>query len=115
MEGAWVTLHEEPIWALVHVPDLEKLDKKIVGQAIEVFKEVRKIDVMPLQERIRKGDRVQRKIDEIERSLIQLMAEKEEAEVISEEKYKELIKKAEHLKKHPGEGMSVEEAIRELK
>ena len=70
------------------------------------------VDALTLLNEIRG---IRRKLDEIERSLIQLLAEKEEAEVISEEKYKELIKKAEHLKKHPEEGLSVEEAIRELK
>ena len=70
------------------------------------------VDALTLLNEIRG---IKRKLDEIERSLIQLLAEKEEAEVISEEKYKELIKKAEHLKKHPEEGLSVEEAIRELK
>ncbi len=53
------------------------------------------IDALTLLNEIRG---IKRKLDEIERSLIQLLAEKEEAEVISEEKYKELIKKAEHLK-----------------
>ena len=70
VEGAWVTLHEEPIWALVHVPDLENLDKRIVKQANEVFKEIRKLDVMPLQQRIREGDIVQRKIDKMAMEMI---------------------------------------------
>jgi len=69
-------------------------------------------DALALVNEIRE---IKRKLDEIEKSLIQLLAEKEEAEVISEEKYKELVKKAEHLKKHPEEGLSVEEAVRELK
>lgn len=70
------------------------------------------VDALTLLNEIRG---IKRKLDEVEKSLIQLLAEKEEAEVISEEKYKELIKKAEHLKKHPEEGLSVEEAVRELK
>jgi len=69
-------------------------------------------DALALVNEIRE---IKRKLDEIEKSLIQLLAEKEEAEVISEEKYKELVKKAEHLKKHPEEGLSVEEAVRKLK
>ena len=70
------------------------------------------VDALTLLNEIRG---IKRKLDEVEKSLIQLLAEKEEAKVISEEKYKELIKKAEHLKKHPEEGLSVEEAVRELK
>ena len=57
---------------------------------------------------------MKRKLDEIEKALILLLTEKEEAETISEEKYKELVKKAEHLKKHPEDGLSVEKAVREL-
>jgi len=57
---------------------------------------------------------MKRKLDEIEKALIRLLTEKEEAEVISQDRYDELAKKAEHLKKHPEEGMSVEEAVREL-
>lgn len=68
-------------------------------------------DALALVNEIRE---IKRKLDEIEKSLIQLLAEKEEAEVISEKKYKELVKKAEHLKKHPEECFSVEEAVREL-
>jgi len=42
------------------------------------------------------------------------LVEKEESVLISEEEYRELVKKAEHLKKHPEDGLSVEEAVREL-
>ncbi len=68
-------------------------------------------DALALVNEIRE---MKRKLDEIEKALIQLLTEKEEAEVIPEEKYCELVKKAEHLREHPEEGLSVEEAVREL-
>jgi hypothetical protein len=57
---------------------------------------------------------IKRRLDKIERALIQLLAENKEAELISDEEYKELVKKAEYLKKHPENCLSVEEAVREL-
>ena len=57
---------------------------------------------------------IKRKLDEIEKALILLLTEKEEAEIISGEKYKKLVKKAEHLKKHPEDELSIEESVREL-
>ncbi|MBE8539576.1 hypothetical protein [Geoglobus acetivorans] len=63
---------------------------------------------------IREIREMKKKLDEIEKTLILQLTEKERAEIISDGKYRELVKKAEHLKKHPEDGLSVEEAIREL-
>ncbi len=49
---------------------------------------------------------IKRKLDKIEKVLIQLLAENEE--------YQEITKKAEYLRKHPEEGLSIEEAVKEL-
>lgn len=57
---------------------------------------------------------IKNKLDKIEKELIRLLAEKEEAEIIPDEEYQEIIKKAEYLRKHPEEGLSIEEAVKEL-
>jgi len=54
---------------------------------------------------------IKNRLDKIEKVLIQLLAEKE-AEIIPDEEYQEITKKAEYLRKHPE--VSVEEAVREL-
>ncbi len=57
---------------------------------------------------------IKNRLDKIEKELIRLLAEKEEAEIIPDEEYQEITKKAEYLQKHPEEGLSVEEVVKEL-
>ena len=57
---------------------------------------------------------IKRRLNKIEKTLIQILVEKEEVEFIPEREYRELVKKAEHLKNHPENGLSIEEAIKEL-
>ncbi len=57
---------------------------------------------------------MRKKLDEIEQELLRLIAESEEPEIVNEELYEELLRKAEELKKNPEKGMSLEEALREL-
>ncbi|ASJ09267.1 hypothetical protein A3L11_08510 [Thermococcus siculi] len=59
-------------------------------------------------------EKIERELEEVKRELLKLQAGREEAEVIPEEEYQELVKKAERLKNNPSEGLSAEEAIREL-
>ncbi|WP_048149865.1 hypothetical protein [Thermococcus sp. AM4] len=57
---------------------------------------------------------MRKKLDEIEEELLRLIAESEEPEIVNEELYEELLRKAEELRKNPEKGMSLEEALREL-
>ncbi len=57
---------------------------------------------------------MRKKLDEIEQELLRLIAESEEPEIVNEELYEELLRKAEELRKNPEKGMSLEEALREL-
>ncbi|ACS33842.1 hypothetical protein [Thermococcus gammatolerans] len=57
---------------------------------------------------------MRKKLDEIEQELLRLIAESEEPEIVNEELYEELLRKAEELGKNPEKGMSLEEALREL-
>ncbi len=57
---------------------------------------------------------IKNRLDKIEKELIRLLAEKEEAEIIPDREYQEITKKAEYLRKYPEEGLSIEEAVKEL-
>ena len=63
---------------------------------------------------IHRIERIEEELEKLKLELLKLQAEKEEAEVIPEEEYQNLIKKAEHLKNNPSEGLSADEAIKEL-
>ncbi|MCD6373378.1 MAG: hypothetical protein J7L37_07535 [Thermococcus sp.] len=63
---------------------------------------------------IHRIERIEKELQELKLELLKLQAEKEEAEVIPEEEYQNLIRKAEHLKNNPSEGLSADEAIKEL-
>ncbi|WP_394295105.1 hypothetical protein [Pyrococcus horikoshii] len=60
-------------------------------------------------------EKIEKELEEIKLELIKLKVEREEPEVINDEIYKELVKKSEHLKKHPEEGLTAEEAIKKLR
>jgi len=55
-----------------------------------------------------------KKLDEMERELLRIIAESEEPELIDDELYDELLRKAEEIKNHPEKGLTLEEAIKEL-
>ena len=57
---------------------------------------------------------IKNRLDKIEKELIRLFAEKEEAEIIPDGEYQEITKKAEYLRKYPEGGLSIEEAVKEL-
>ncbi|ASJ00965.1 hypothetical protein [Thermococcus gorgonarius] len=59
-------------------------------------------------------ERIEKELEDLKQELLKLKAEKEEAEIIPEEEYQELKRKAEHLKNNPSEGLTADEAIREL-
>ncbi|NJF24309.1 hypothetical protein [Thermococcus sp. Bubb.Bath] len=59
-------------------------------------------------------EKIEKELEEVKLELLKLQTEKEEAEVIPEEEYKELTKKAEDLKNKPSKGLSADEAINEL-
>jgi type I restriction-modification system DNA methylase subunit len=80
--GAWVDLHEEPIWAMVRVPDLSKLQTSVVEKAVEVFKEVGKRDASSLWQRIKKKDEMQKKIDVVCAEMLGLEGWKDRVEEI---------------------------------
>ena len=63
---------------------------------------------------LRKIEVLERDLEELKALVLRLQAEKEEPEVIPEEEYQELVEKAEHLKKHPEEGLTAEEAVKLL-
>jgi len=48
---------------------------------------------------------MRKKLDEIEEELLRLIAESEEPEIVNEELYEELLRKAEELRKNPEKGM----------
>ncbi len=57
---------------------------------------------------------MRKKLDEMERELLRLMAESEEPEIVDDELHEELLRKAESLKRNPESGLSLDEAIEEL-
>ena len=57
---------------------------------------------------------MRKKLDEMERELLRIIAESEEPELIDDELYDELLRKAEEIKNHPEKGLTLEEAIKEL-
>ncbi len=63
---------------------------------------------------VRRIEKIERELEELKLELLKLQIEREEPEVIADELYEELVKKAEHLKKHQDEGLTAEEAIKEL-
>jgi len=63
--GAWVDIHEKPMWALVRVPDIEHLSTDLIREAEQIFREVGKRDAEPMLDRLRTSDYIQVKIDEI--------------------------------------------------
>ncbi|MCD6562569.1 MAG: N-6 DNA methylase [Thermoproteales archaeon] len=68
--GTWVDLHDKPIWSLVRVPDLNKLDSSIIKETLRIFNEISKQDVKPMYQRIKEKDSIQRKIDEISMKML---------------------------------------------
>lgn len=63
---------------------------------------------------INRIERIEKELEELKLELLKLKAERDEAEVIPENEYQELKKKAEDLKKNPPKGLRADEAIREL-
>lgn len=63
---------------------------------------------------INRIEKIEKELEELKLELLKLQAEKEEAEIILEEEYQELKRKAENLKNSPSEGLSADEAIQEL-
>ncbi|QDA31216.1 hypothetical protein FH039_05845 [Thermococcus indicus] len=59
-------------------------------------------------------EKIEKELEELKLELLKLQAEKEEAEIIPEEEYQELKRKAEDLKNSPSEGLSADEAIQGL-
>lgn len=64
-EGAWVSLDHERVWSNIHVPEIEKIDERILQKALSVFDKIGKVDAKPLFKRILDHDKFQREIDEI--------------------------------------------------
>ena len=69
-EGAWVTLHGNQVWSHIHIPDLENLNAGLINKALSLFSEIRKLEVEPLYERIRKYDSLQKSIDDLALEMI---------------------------------------------
>lgn len=63
---------------------------------------------------IHRIEKIEKELEELKLELLKLQVGKEEAEIIPEEEYRDLMKKAEHLKNNPSEGLSADEAIQEL-
>jgi len=59
-------------------------------------------------------EKIEKELEELKLELLKLQAEKEEAEIIPEEEYQNLIKRAERLKNNPSRGLTADEAIQEL-
>ena len=57
---------------------------------------------------------MKKKLEEMERELVRMIAESEEPEIIGDELHGELLRKAEGLRENPEDGMSVDEAVEEL-
>ncbi len=70
--GAWVTLHDKPIWSLVHIPDFNNLKSSIIKKAVKIFEEIGKLEAKPLYQRIKEGDEIQRKIDSISMKMLKI-------------------------------------------
>jgi len=70
--GAWVDLHARQEWGQIHVPNINKLRQDMVDRALNTFKEVSKINVKTLYQRIKAHDNVQRRIDELALELLGL-------------------------------------------
>lgn len=70
--------------------------------------------VESIQVIIHRIEKIERELEELKLELLKPQAEKEEAEIIPEEEYQELVKRSEHLKNNPSEGLSGDEAIQEL-
>ena len=63
---------------------------------------------------IHRIEKFEKELEELKLELLKLQAGREEAELIPEEEYQSLMKKAERLKNNPSEGLAADEAIREL-
>ncbi|AFL94382.1 hypothetical protein CL1_0167 [Thermococcus cleftensis] len=63
---------------------------------------------------INRIEKIERELEELKLELLKLQVEKEGAEVIPEDEYQELKRRADYLKNNPDEGLSADEAIREL-
>ncbi|MDI3475014.1 MAG: hypothetical protein PWQ79_206 [Thermococcaceae archaeon] len=59
-------------------------------------------------------EKIEKELEELKLELLKLQAKKEEAEIIPEEEYQELTRKAEELKNNPSKGLEADEAIKEL-
>ncbi|WP_258084406.1 hypothetical protein [Thermococcus thermotolerans] len=57
---------------------------------------------------------MRKKLDEMERELLRLIIESEEPEIIDDELYAELLRKAKEPKKKPEKGLTLEEALQQL-
>ncbi|KUH32461.1 hypothetical protein APY94_10285 [Thermococcus celericrescens] len=63
---------------------------------------------------INRIERIERELEELKLELLKLKAERDGAEIIPEDEYLELKKKAESLKKDPSKGLRADDAIQEL-
>jgi len=59
-------------------------------------------------------ERIEQELEELKQQLIKLKAEKDESEEVSLELAMKLAEKAEHLKNHPEEGLTADEAVKQL-
>ena len=59
-------------------------------------------------------EKIEKELEALKLELLKLQAEKDEAEIIPEQEYQELKKRAERLKTNPSEGLSADDAIKEL-
>jgi len=70
VRGLWVTLHDKPIWSLIHVPDFNNLETSIIEKAVMLFRDIGKTNVKTFYQRIKENDGIQRKIDEISMKML---------------------------------------------
>ncbi len=63
--GAWITLHGDQVWSHLHTPSFYEMSDSTKKKALEIFDEVGKASVMPIDARIERRDRLQRKIDKL--------------------------------------------------
>jgi type I restriction-modification system DNA methylase subunit len=120
--GSWVSLDHERVWSNLHFPRIDKVSKRIVAKASSLFDKLGKVDVTPLQQRIKIHDPLQKSIDELALEMLGINNWKGRLDEIYDAITKELqtmhkILETSHgkPKKAKAQGEKAKEATRDLK
>jgi len=70
--GAWIRLDKEGVWSEIHVPDFQALKEDVRSLAEELYSRLRKADLDPLYDRLKKRSREQREVDIISLKMLGL-------------------------------------------